>query len=484
MITPGENGRSPRAALVAALACVLSGCAVGPEYRAPQPPTPDQWQQLPQTGLRVESTEAPSLAAWWRTFDDPQLNELIERALAGNTNVRQAISRVEQARLQRGTAIGGLLPSASASAGGNVARSPSALGPEGQLLSTSSESYNLGVNVSWELDIFGGRRRALEASTAQLQASEAELRDVLVSLLGDVALGYTSVRTAQSRLDYAERNLQSQHELLEITRWRAEAGLTTALEVEQAEANYEQTRAQLPSLRSSLLQAKNRLSVLIGEPPGAVDAMLDERRPVPSAPLEIVAGVPADVLRRRPDIRRAERQVAAQSAQVGVATAALYPSFSLSGAISMVSTAAGDLLDAPRSERGGLSLTAPIFRGGALRNNLKIQNLLLDQAVTSYEATVLAAYEEVENALDAWSAEQQRHQALQQAVASARLAAELALIQYNAGMVDFQNVLSADRQLISLEDSLALSDGERASGLIRLYKALGGGWSVFPETSG
>src|SRR5690606_25395712 len=186
MTTAAVNATTPRALLVVALTCVLGACAVGPDYRAPEPPTPDRWQQLPQTGVRVESAEAPSLAAWWRTFDDPQLNALIERALAGNTNVRQAISRVEQARLQRSTAVGGLLPSAGASAGANVARAQSPLGPEGQLLSTSSESYNLGVNVSWELDIFGGKRRALEASTAQLQATEADLRDVLVSLLGDV----------------------------------------------------------------------------------------------------------------------------------------------------------------------------------------------------------------------------------------------------------------------------------------------------------
>jgi outer membrane protein TolC len=196
-----------------------------------------------------------------------------------------------------------------------------------------------------------------------------------------------------------------------------------------------------------------------------------------------VAGVPADVLRRRPDIRSAERQLAAQTAQVGVATAALYPSLSLNGSISWQSLTASDLLDGSRAERSGLTLSLPLFNGGALRQNIKVQNALVDQALASYEAVVLAAYEETENALDAWTSEQRRHASLIEAVGSARRAAELALVQYNSGLVDFQTVLTADRQLISLEDSLAVSDGEMTSNLIRLYKALGGGWSVFPAAT-
>jgi NodT family efflux transporter outer membrane factor (OMF) lipoprotein len=303
-------------------------------------------------------------------------------------------------------------------------------------------------------------------------------------------LSYVGVRTAQSRLDYAERNLESQREALDITRWRADAGLTTVLDVEQANTNYEQTRAQIPSLESSLVQNMNRLAVLTGQPPGALEASLQPRKPIPIAPVDVVAGVPADVLRRRPDIRSAERQLAAQTAEVGVATAALYPSLSLmypslslNGSISWTSLHASDLLDGFRNERSGLTLSLPIFNAGALRQNIKVQNALVTQALASYEATVLAAYEEVENALDAWTSEQRRHQALVQAVESARRAADLALVQYNSGLVDFQTVLTADRQLISLEDSLAISDGEMTSNLIRLYKALGGGWSVFPTAT-
>lgn len=469
--------------LTLALAFTLSACAVGPDYRPPQPVTPDSWHELPATGVRVESPDAPSLAAWWTTLNDPQLNELIERALADNKTIKQAHARVVQARAQRAIAGSGFWPGIGASTGATRSESESNFNESGEVVSTVGESYNAGLSTSWELDLFGSQRRSYESATAQLAATEADLRDVLVVLLGDVALSYVGVRTAQSRLDFAERNLESQREALDITRWRADAGLTTVLDVEQANTNYQQTRAQIPSLESSLVQNMNRLAVLTGQAPGALEASLQPRKPIPVAPVDIVAGVPADVLRRRPDIRSAERQLAAQTAEVGVATAALYPSLSLNGSISWTSLTASDLLDGFRNERSGLTLSLPLFNGGALRQNIKVQNALVDQALASYESVVLAAYEEVENALDAWTSEQRRHEALVRAVESARRAAELALVQYNSGLVDFQTVLTADRQLISLEDSLAISDGEMTSNLIRLYKALGGGWSVFPTAT-
>jgi NodT family efflux transporter outer membrane factor (OMF) lipoprotein len=472
------------AALAAAAACGLGACAVGPNYSPPQPVTPDEWHALPQTGVRVESPDAPSLAAWWTTLNDPALNELIERALAANKTAKQGYARVVQARARRGITAADFWPTIGASAGASRTGSESRFTSDAPSLgSDNDEIYSAGLDSAWELDLFGGKRRALEAATSQLGASEADLRDVLVTLLGDVALSYVDVRTAQSRLTYAERNLQSQKEVLDITRWRAAAGLATTLDVEQANASYEQTRAAIPSLESSLTQGLNRLSVLTGEPPGAVSDTLADRKPVPVAPMDIVAGVPADVLRRRPDIRGAERRLAAQTAEVGVATAALYPSLSLSGSITLQSLTASDVLNGFQTDRTGLSLNLPIFRGGALRQNIKVQNALVDEAVAAYEGTVLAAYEEVENALTAWTNEQQRHAALTEAVKSARTASELALVQYNSGLVDFQTVLTADRQLITLEDSLAVSDGEITSNLVRLYKALGGGWSVFPAAT-
>ena len=470
-------------ALAASVTLILAGCAVGPDYRPPQAATPDQWHELPQTGVKVESPDAPSLAAWWTTLNDPQLNEFIERALAENKTVKQAYARVVASRAQRAISASGFWPSIGASASASRTESESNFNESGEVVSSVGESYSTGLSASWELDLFGGQRRSYESATAQLGASEADLRDVMVVLLGDVALSYIGVRTAQSRLDYAERNLESQREALDITRWRTDAGLTTVLDVEQANTSYQQTRAQIPSLESSLVQNMNRLAVLTGQTPGALEASLQDRKPIPVAPVEIVAGVPADVLRRRPDIRSAERQLAAQTAQVGVATAALYPSLTLSGSISWSSLTASDLLDGFRNERSGVSLNLPLFNGGALRQNIKVQNALVDQALAAYESVVLAAYEEVENSLDAWTSEQRSHAALVEAVGSARRAAELALIQYNSGLVDFQTVLTADRQLLSLEDSLAVSDGEITSNLVRLYKALGGGWSVFPTAT-
>ncbi len=234
----------------------------------PQPVTPDSWHELPQTGVRVESPDAPSLAAWWTTLNDPQLNEFIERALADNKTAKQAYARVVQARAQRAIAGSGFWPNIGASASASRSESESNFNESGEVVSTVGESYNTGLSASWELDLFGGQRRSYEAATAQLAATEADLRDVLVVLLGDVALSYVGVRTAQSRLDFAERNLESQREALDITRWRAEAGLTTVLDVEQANTSYEQTRAQIPLLESSLVQNMNRLAVLTGQDAG------------------------------------------------------------------------------------------------------------------------------------------------------------------------------------------------------------------------
>lgn len=456
------------------LAGLLAGCAVGPDYRPPQVPVPDAWQSQPPSGLKAESTDSPTLASWWTVLNDPVLNQLIERAVAENKNVKGATAALVAARARRSAAIAPFWPSLDASTGGS--RSHSELTPG------ATESYNAGLDAAWEIDLFGGRRRSLESVTATLAATEADLRDVLVTLLGDVALGYLDVRTTQSRLNYAERNLESQREVVDMTDWRSQAGLATVLDVEQAKASYSQTLAGLPSLEAALAAAKNRLAVLTGQTPGALNEQLNERKPIPVAPVEIVASVPADLMRRRPDIRAAERRLAAQSAQIGVATAQLYPSLSLTGSLGLVAGAAGDLFksDAVGSNRYGLSLSMPIFKGGALRQNIKVQNALFDQALSTYESTVLTAYEDVENSLTQWVNEQRRHAALVDAASSARIARELAVIQYSSGLVDFQTVLNADREQISADDALAVSDGEMTSNLVRLYKALGGGWSVFP----
>ena len=469
---------------------ITSACAVGPNYREPAIAARDEWQAQSQARTGADTA---TLASWWTTLNDPTLNQLIDRAVKENKSVKQAVARVIESRARRSATAAGFFPSIGSSAGGTRSRSDSSgfgadlgsgLGSDADGGTRTTETFSSGLDASWELDIFGGTRRSLEASTASLAASEADLRDVLVTLLGDVALSYVNVRTTQSRLNYAERSLRAQREVMDITGWRAQSGLATELDVEQAKANYAQTRAQIPSLESSLNTSKNRLAVLTGQQPGALTETLNERKPIPVAPADIVSSVPAEVVRRRPDVRSAERRLAAQTAQVGVATAALYPRLSLSGSIGVSAGSASDLLsDNLGTSRYGLSLSMPIFRAGELRQNINAQNAVVDQALANYEATVLGVYEEVENALTAWVNEQRRHAALVEAVSSARLAYELSVVQYNSGLVDFQTVLTADRQLISSEDALAVSDGEITSNLVRLYKALGGGWSVFPSTA-
>jgi NodT family efflux transporter outer membrane factor (OMF) lipoprotein len=471
------------------LAVTLSACAVGPNYRAPQLPTIDQWHAPLAAGTQTAAANDATLAAWWTVLNDSTLNQLMEQAVKDNKSVDQAIARVRESRARRAISGAGLFPAFNGSA--SARESERSLGsnsaddfPSSGSLSTSGETYSAGLDASWELDLFGGRRRSLEAATAGLVASEADLRDVLITLLGDVALGYVNVRTTQARLTFAQRNLESQREVLDITGWRADAGLATVIDVEQARSNYSQNLAQIPSLESSLQAAMNRLAVLTGREPGALQETLAERRAIPTAPRDILSSVPADVLRRRPDLRGAERRLAAQTAQVGVATAAMYPSVGLSGSFGLTSATAGDLFSSGLETTGyGLSINMPIFRAGALRQQVVAQNALVDQALATYESTMLGALEEVENALTQWVNEQRRNEALQQAAASARLASELALVQYNSGLVDFQTVLTADRQLNTTEDALAVSNGEITANLIRLYKAFGGGWSVFPASS-
>lgn len=465
----------------------LSACAVGPNYRAPELPTVDEWHSPLAPGMQTAADA--SLSTWWTVLDDPTLNELVDRAVKENKSVDQAMARVREARARRRISGAGLFPAINGSASGrnterrNGTTSIDGFPAEGGGSVTSGDTYSAGLDASWELDLFGGQRRSLEAATANLDASEADLRDVLITLLGDVALSYVNVRTTQARLTFGERNLESQREVVDITRYRADAGLATSLDVEQARTSYSQTLAQIPSLQSALEAAMNRLAVLTGQQPGALHEQLAERRAIPVAPREVLASVPAEVLRRRPDIRSAERRLAAQTAQVGVATAALYPRLTLSGSFGVSSTHASDLFGSGLETTGyGVGLSIPIFRAGALRQQVVAQNALVDQALASYDATILAVLEEVENALTEWANEQRRHEALVQAATSARTARDLALVQYNSGLVDFQTILTSDRQLISTEDALAVSDGELTSNLIRLYKAFGGGWSVYPES--
>jgi NodT family efflux transporter outer membrane factor (OMF) lipoprotein len=418
------------------------------------------------------------LAAWWTTLNDPELSRLIDRAVLGNLDLKKAMGRVRESRARRGMAKADLFPTLDATGSASWSRSNKDIGS-----GKTSDLFAATFDAGWELDIFGGVRRSVEATEADLQANYEDLRNVLVSLIGEMALNYIEVRTFQTRLTVAEANLEAQKETYKLNLWRYQAGLSDELTVQQARYNLENTRSQIPTLRIGLEEAKNRLAVLLGEQPGKVHTELEERKPVPVPPLEFAVGVPADVLRRRPDLRRAERQLAAQTARIGVATADLYPKFTLSGSIGLETLSLTNLSSSGSlTLSGGPRITWAIFKAGAIRQNIEFQSALQEQYLIAYEATVLSVLEEVENALVNYAEEQQRRDNLRNAIQAAQKAVELAKHKYQAGLTDFSNVLDAQRSLLSFQDQLAQSDGTVTSNLVRLYKALGGGWtSLTPD---
>jgi NodT family efflux transporter outer membrane factor (OMF) lipoprotein len=466
------------ALLPAALILLLfSGCAVGPDFAPPDKPVPEAWHALSKNGLTRDHSIKEELADWWLILDDPALTNLVESAVAGNPGLKEARARVREARARRSISEAGRFPTIDAGGSARWSRGSEETG-SGQ----ERELYTAGFDAAWELDVFGGKKRAAEATGAELQASEEDLRDVLVSLLAEVALNYVELRSFQTRLSVAEATLDAQEETYNITRWRNQAGLTTQLDVEQANYSLEQTRARIPGLQISLEQAKNRLAVMVGQHPGSLEDALAERKAIPVTPLEVAVGVPADILRRRPDVRRAERQLAAQTARTGVATADLYPKFSLIGSIGFESLSPGSLFSHSSRTHGiAPTVTWPLFDAGAIRSNIEVQSALQEQALIRYEAAVLKALADVENALIAYAKEQTRRQSLSEATKAARRAVELAQNQYSSGLIEFNTVLIAQRALLSLEDQLAISEAGVTSNLIALYKSLGGGWkSLIP----
>jgi NodT family efflux transporter outer membrane factor (OMF) lipoprotein len=460
--------------LVVLLITVISGCfAVGPNYVRPEAQVSKDWHTQLKGGLNTKEMDTQTLAAWWTVLSDPKLSKLIERAAKGNLELKKAQARVREARARRGVAKADFFPTLDATGSASQSRSSKQTGS-----GTISDLYVAGFDASWELDIFGGVRRSVEAAQANLEASQEDRRDVLVSLLAEVATNYIDVRTYQARLATAEANLKTQEETHQLTLWRNQAGLSDELAVQQARFNLENTRSTIPTLRTGLEEAMNRIAVLLGEQPGKVHEELKDLEPIPVIPLNVAVGVPADVMRRRPDVRRAERDLASQTAKVGVATADLYPKFKMSGSIGFDALSVGNLfLSGSKTYSFGPSITIPIFAGGSIRQNIEVQSALQEQYLIAYETTVLNALEEVENALVAYAEEQSRRQALINATTAAKEAAELANTKYQAGLTDFSAVLDAERSLLSLEDELAQSEGKVTSNLIRLYKTLGGGWT-------
>jgi multidrug efflux system outer membrane protein len=473
------------AALLGASLLTLSGCKVGPNYAEPQTAAPEQWNALQDQSAAGQGAAAHTtpqaapivLAQWWQSLNDPTLDSLIERAIASNLDLRQAKARVREARARRGVVSGDLFPrvdaSASASRQRNSETSDAPLGPPGDEI----DLYQAGFDASWEIDVFGGVRRRIEAADADLAASIEDERDILITLLAEIAQNYVELRGLQTRTTIAGSNLEAQRKTLAVTRSRFEAGLVGEFDITRAEAQVRTTEAVIPALESASRRAIHRLGVLLGRPPAALLAELTPTSEIPKTPAEVPVGLPSELLRRRPDIRRAERELAAASARIGAATADLFPRFSLTGSLGLQSSDAGDLGDSgSRYWSIGPSVSWPILDFGRIRSNIAVQNAREEQALAGYERSILVAFREVEDALIALAKEQASRDSLAAAVAADRRGVELATTLYEQGLSDFLSVLQAQRDLFRTEDALIQSDQAVTQELIRLYKSLGGGW--------
>lgn len=455
--------RGAAAALLLGLCVALAGCASRlPTDQAAVEAVPVRWTE----GGADQAQSPTDLAGWWQRFGDAELSGLIEQALQASPSMQSAIAVLRQSRALADVAAAGLAPTLGGS--GSAQRNYS--DAQG-----GRSSFGLGLDASWEPDLFGATRAGVDAAQMDARAAQMNLGQVQVSLAAELALAYIELRHQQARLALAQHNLASQDDTLQIARWRHQAGLVSALDVEQASAAVAQTRAQLPLLQTALAQARHRLALLAGRAPG--ELTVSGTAPVPLPPDDLVLAFPTDTLRQRPDVRQAEAQVLAAWARVAQADAARYPSLRLSGSIGLQALTLGALPNGS-SVVGSLlaGLTQPIFDGGAIAGRLQAQQAALEQAHASHRASVLGALQEVEDALVALQGDRARVGSLQAAADAAQRADQLARQQYQAGLIDFRAVLEAQRTLLSAQDAQAGVRARLAADHVRLYKALGGGW--------
>jgi multidrug efflux system outer membrane protein len=463
-------------ALVLLLPLLVPACAVGPDYAPPTAGVPAAWNALPQGA----ETRSEPLGAWWEGFQDQALSSLIRRAIERNFDLKAAASRVEEAKALYRAEASAEYPAISAD--GQVFReraSKNGILPGGADLTF----HSVGLSASWEVDLFGRVRRAVEAAGAGVEASEEDRRNVLISICAEVASSYVNLRTVQRRLAVARANLASQAKVAQLTRVRREGGIASALDVAQAESVYASTRTTVPPLEALLGQELNRLGVLLGERPAALWGELSPEAPIPPLPATLAVELPADIVRQRPDIRRAERELAAGTARIGVAKGDLYPRLTLLGSFGFDARDAAVLFNgSSRSYSAGPSVSWNVFAAGRIRALVKAQEARVDQALDRYEATVLAALEEVENALISFDKLRSERQATAEAVRAATQSLDFSTARYKDGVAEFQNVLDAQRVVLQFEDALARIDGATIQSLIQLYRALGGGWRVLESS--
>jgi NodT family efflux transporter outer membrane factor (OMF) lipoprotein len=470
----------------ALLVVTVAGCMVGPDYQPPTMKLPAQWKGIDERTVGTQSAKR-DLSGWWRSFDDPLLDEIVAQALSSNLDQKIAEARIREERAYLVISRAGLYPGIDAT-GYYTRQRYSANTPFGffpQLLPRDENIYEAGFDASWELDVFGGIRRGVEASKAELAASIENARDVRVSLLAEVARDYVAVRVLERRLQIAKANLRDQNDSLKLARARFEQGFAPELDVFEARSLLETTQAQVPALESELAQAIHRIGVLLGREPDALQAELSDIASIPgiadpdAIAVQIPASLPSDLLRRRPDIRAAEREIAAATARVGVATADLYPKFSIIGTAGLESISPSDFFfGTSRMWQVGPTMTWPIFEGGRIRAYIEVRNAQEEQALLSYRKTVLLALGEVEDALVAYTKERTRHQALAASAEDFQRSALLARDRYEEGYATYLDVLEAQRSLYTAQDSLAQSDQQIIDDLIAIYKALGGGWQT------
>lgn len=456
-------------------AWILAACTtVGPDHEEPTIELPPAWHEASLPAASEES------GPWWQRFGDPILDGLVERALDQGLDLREALARVEEARALRGVAGAQRLPSLDASLA-YVRRGESDNSPFGAFVPDTS-LYSMGLDAAWEVDLWGRVRRSVEAADADYAATVEDARAVAVTVAAETAFSYVDLRAFRSRLAIARRNVELQEQTLELVRGRFDAGLVGERDLAQALTILESTRARLPALEIGARSAENRLAVLTGVAPGTGTDEWSEERAIPVPPLAIAVGVPADLLRRRPDVRRAERDLAAQVARIGVAEAERYPQLTLSGNLGLESDDLSDLFESDSGVFGiGPSLRWNLFDGGARRGRVEAQDARAEGARVRWERAVLVALEETENALTRFAREQSRRASLGEAAVQARNAIELAQTQYVEGLTDFQAVLDSQRTLADLEDELAQSEASIATSAVALFKALGGGWEARPD---
>jgi len=481
--------RDRRGLVVGALGILLllAGCTkVGPDFVKPDAPIADGWTQAGDLQLIPTGTDH---ASWWRAFNDPVLDKLIDEAYNQNLTLQISGLRILEARAQLGLAVGSAWPQQQQANLDINYNSPSD-NTAGSAVTTSTWTYGIGASIGWEIDFWGKFRRGIESADANLLASIADYDTFLVSLTADVANTYVVIRTFQERLAIARENVKIQQRSLEIADARFRNGATTELDVQQAKTLLYSTQATIPSLETGLLQSQNALSILLGKPPGHIQKILADDGKIPLPPVEVAVGIPADLLRRRPDVRGAELQAAAQSALIGVAKADFYPSVALLGSIGLSATENSSTTASGTSGigewftsdsltyAGGPSVTWNIFNYGQISNNVRTQDARLQQLLVNYQNVVLGAAQEVEDSTAGFVRSQEQSRFLTKSVTAARRSVDLAVIQYRDGATDYTRVLNSQQSLIGQQDQSTVTRGDIAQNLVALYRALGGGWQL------